>query len=72
MDYLKIKKIWYKALKSVFNSNKFFENLLLHINEMSVYQKHLRQLTSEIYKSLTDLSPVFIKPFFTIKEIPHD
>ena len=30
------------------------------------------QLTTEIYKSLTDLSPEFIKPFFTVKEIPYN
>ena len=41
---------------------------LLHNNKVSIHQKQLRQLTTEIYKSLTDLSPGFIKPFFTVKE----
>ena len=35
---------------------------------VSIHQKQLRQLTTEIYKSLTDLSHEFIKPFFTVKE----
>ena len=39
---------------------------------MSFHQKQLRQLTTEIYKSLTDLSPEFIKLLFTVKEIPYD
>ena len=39
---------------------------------MSIHQKQLRQLTAEIYKSLTGLGPGFIKPFFTIKEIPYN
>ena len=39
---------------------------------MSIHQKLLRHLTTEIYKSLTDLSPEFIKPFFTVKEIPYN
>ena len=39
---------------------------------MSIYQKQFYQLTTEIYKSLTYLSPEFIKPFFTIKEIPYN
>ena len=41
-----------------------------HSNEVSIHQKQLRQLTTEIYKSLTDLSPEFIKSFFTTKELP--
>ena len=67
-DYLKMEKIQYKAPKIVFNSNESFEDLLLHSNEVSIHQKQLRQLTTEIYKSLTDLSPEFINPFFTVKE----
>ena len=44
-------------------------DLLLHSNEASIHQKELRQLTTEIYKSLTDLSPEFIKLSFTVKEL---
>ena len=46
--------------------------LILHSNKVSIHQKQLRELTTEIYKSLTDLSPEFIKPFFTVKEIPYN
>ena len=67
-----MEKIQYKALKIVFNSNESFEDLLLRNNEGSIHQKQLRQLTTEIYKSLTDLSPAFIKPFFTVKELPYN
>ena len=71
-DYLKMARIQYKALKIVFGSNKSFEDLLLHSNEVSIHQKHLRQLITEVYKSLTDQSPEFIKPFFTFKEMPYN
>ena len=67
-DYLKMEKIQYKALKLFLIAI----NLILHSNKVSIHQKQLRQLTTEIYKSLTDLSPEFIKPFFTVKEIPYD
>ena len=67
-----MEKIQYKALKIGFNSNESFEDLLLHNNEVSSHQKQLRQLTTEIYKSLTDLSPEFIKPFFTVKELSYN
>ena len=73
-DYLKIEKIQYKSLKVVFNSDESLKILLffLHSNEVSIHQKRLRQLTTEIYKSLTDLSPEFIKPFFTVKELLYN
>ena len=48
------------------------EDLLLHSNEVSIPQEQLRQLTIEIYISLTDLTPEFIKPFFTVKELPYN
>ena len=67
-----MEKIKYKALKIVFNSNESFEDLLLHSNEVSIHQKQLRQLTTEIYKSLTDLSPEYIKPFFAVKELLYN
>ena len=68
-----MEKIQYKSLKVVFNSDKSLKILLffLQSNEVSIHQKRLRQLTTEIYKSLTDLSPEFIKPFFTVKELPY-
>ena len=44
----------------------------LHSNEVSIDQKQLRQLTTEIYKSLTDSSSEFVKPFFTVKQLPYN
>ena len=38
----------------------------------SLHQKQLRQLTPEIYKSLTDISTEFIKPFFAVKKLPYN
>ena len=66
-DYLKMEKIQYKALKIVFNSNESLEDPLLHSTEVSIYQKQLRQLTTEIYKSLTDLSPSLQSRFLQSK-----
>ena len=68
-DYLKMEKTQYKALKLVFNSNESFEDLSLHNNKVSIHHKQLDQLATEIYKCLIDLSPEFIKPFFTVKEL---
>ena len=61
----------YKALKIVCNSNVSYEELLLHSNEVSIHQKQLRLLATEVFKSLADLNPDFMKSYFTIKEIPY-
>ena len=70
-DYLEVENISYKALKIDNNSNKCYEELLIRNNEFSIHQKQLRTLATEIYKSLTDLNPDFMKSYFPIKHIPY-
>ena len=70
-DYLEVEKIHYKALKIVCKSNECYEELLIRNNEVSNYQKQLRTLAAEIYKSLADVNPDFMKNYFSIKEIPY-
>ena len=60
-DYLKIEKI---------NEELLYEELLLRNNEVSIHQKHLRTLATEVFKSLADMNPDFMKSYLTIKEIP--
>ena len=50
-DYLEVEKIHYKALKIVYNSNECYEELLIQNNEVSIHQKQLRTLATEIYKA---------------------
>ena len=68
-DYLEVEKIHYKALKIVYNSNECYEELRIRKNEVSIYQKQLRTLTTETY--LTYVNPDFMKNYFSIKEIPY-
>ena len=44
---------------------------LMRNNEVSIHQKQLRILANEVFKSLADLNPDFMKSYFTIKEIPY-
>ena len=67
-DYLEVEEIHYKALKIVYNSN---EELLISNNEVSIHQKQLRALATDIYKSLPDANPDSMKNYFSIKEIPY-
>ena len=71
-DYLKIGKIQYKALKIIHNSSESYEELLARSSEVSIHEKHLRALPTEVYKSLTDINPDFMKPYFKIKEIAYN
>ena len=47
-DYFEVEKIHYKALKIVYNSNEYYEELLIRNNEVSIHQKQLRTLATEI------------------------
>ena len=71
-DYLKIEKIQYKALKIIYNSNESYEALLTRNNEVSIHQKDLRALATEICKSSGDINRDFMKPCFIIKEMPYN
>ena len=68
-DSLEIEEIHYKALKIVYKSIKCYEELLIRHNLVSINQKQLRTLATEIYKSLADVRPDFIKSYFSIKKI---
>ena len=68
-DYLKIEKIQYKTL-IIYNSSESYDELLTCSNEVSIHQKHLHALATEIFKRLTDINPDFIKPLFKIEEMP--
>ena len=41
---------------------------MVRSNEVSIYQKHLRDLVTKMYKSLEDINPDFMKPYFIIKK----
>ena len=71
-DFLKMEKIQYKTLKIIYNSSESYEELLTRSNEVSIHQKHLRALAAEICKSLTDINPDFMKPYFKMKEMPYN
>ena len=68
--YSKIEKIHHKTLKVIYESNDTYDNLLLQSNTVSVHQRHLRLLMTEIYKSISQLSPEFMWSYFTHKDMP--
>ena len=68
----KIEKIHHKTLKVIYESNDTYDNLLLQSNTVSVHQRHLRFLMTEIYKSTSQLNPEFIWYYFTHEDMPYN
>ena len=70
--YHKIEKIHHRTLKVIYQSEESYENLLLESSSVSIHQRHLRFLVTEIYKSTTQINPEFMWPYFTYKNISYN
>ena len=70
--YHKIEKIHHRTLKVIYQSEESYENLLLESNSVSIHQRHLRFLVTEIYKSTTQINPEFMWPYFTYNNISYN
>ena len=70
--YLKIEKIHHKTLNVIYESNDTYDNLLLQSNTVSVYQRHIRFLMTETYKSISQLNPQFMWSYLTHKYMPYN
>jgi len=66
--YSKIEKIHYKTLKIIYQSDDGYNDLLLKTGTVSIHQRHLRFLMTEIYKSISQLNPEFMWSYFTKKD----
>ena len=71
-DYKKIKNIHYKSLKIIYQTNATYDDILEKYNKPSIHQVHLRLLATEIFKSINNLSPSFMKYFFNENIISYN
>ena len=55
--YHKIEKLHHGTLKVIYQSEESCENLFLESSSVSVHQKYLRSLVSDIYKRTTHINP---------------
>ena len=58
--YSKIKKIHHRTLKVVYGIDDSYKNLLLSSNSVSIHQRHLRFLVTEIFKSVSQINLEFM------------
>ena len=70
--YHKIEKIRHRTLKVIYKSEESYENLLLESSSVSIHQRHLRFLLTEIYKSATQINPEFMWHYFTYNNISYN
>ena len=70
--YLKMQKIHHKTLRIIYQSDESYENLLNLDNSVSLHQRHLRFLVTEIFKSLSKTNPKFMWSYFSSKNLPYN
>ena len=70
--YLKMQKINHKILEVIYQSNAFYDDLLQLSNSVSLHQRHLRFLLTEIYKSIGALNPQFMWLYLKYREVPYN
>ena len=70
--YSEIEKMYHRTLKMVYGMDDSCSNLLLSSNSVSIHQRHLRFLVTEIFKSISQISPEFMWSFFKPKKLSYD
>ena len=62
-------KTHHKALKIIYQS---YEDFLELSETVSIHQRHLRFLVTDVYKSTSYLNPKFMSSSFTHKDTPYN
>ena len=70
--YLKMQKIHRKSLKVIYQSDTCYDDLLQLSNSMSLHERHLRFLLTEIYRSNDTLNPEFMWSYFKYRKVPYN
>ena len=69
----KVQKIHFRALQMVYNTyEKSYNELLILNRDISIHQKHLHFLVTEVYKSVNNLNPQFMWNYFNISTLPDE
>ena len=70
--YLKMQKIHHKFLKVIYQFDASYDDLQQLSNSVSLHQRHLRFLLTEIYKSTGTLNPQFMWSYFKYRKVPYN
>ena len=68
----KINKIHERALRIIYkDSCPSFEDLLTKAESVSIHERNLKLLATEIFKTQRNLNPSFMKQIFVQKDVPY-
>ena len=67
-----MQKIHHKSLKVIYQSDASYDDLLQLSSSVSLHQRHLRFLLTEIYKSTGTLNPQFMWSYFKYRKVPYN
>ena len=68
-----INRIHERALRIAYNDyTSDFESLLQKDNSVTIHERNIQGLTLEVYKTMHDLNPVFMKEIFSPKQHRHN
>ena len=69
----KVCKIHFKALQVVYNGyEKSYNELFILNRDISIYQKHLLFLATEVFKSVINLNPQFMWNYFNFSTLSYE
>ena len=69
----KMEKIQERALRLLHKDTlSTYDELLRRCKESTLHVKRMRLIALEVFKSINDLNPVFMKDLFELKTISHD
>ena len=71
-SYSKIEKMHHKTLNVIYGIDDSYNNLLLRSEYVSVHEKLLRFLVTEIFKSISQINPEFMWSFFKQKKSSYN
>ena len=70
--YFKMQKTHRKTLRVIYQLDESYENLLNLDNSVSLHQRHLRFLVTEIFKSVSKTNPKFMWSYFSSKNLSYN
>ena len=70
--YSKIEKYHHKTLKVIYDVDDSYNNILSHSNYVSIHQRRHQFLVTEIFKSIFQINPEFMRSFFKLKKLSYN
>ena len=69
----KVQKIHFRTLQVVYNTyEKSYNEVLIFSRDISIHQKPLHFLATEVYKSVDNLNSQFMQNYFNISTLPDE